>query len=123
MRFIRRLLVVVMLLCPLVVQAAPQAAKPYQRELTRNSHAIWGLKAPIALFAAQIHQESQWNVTALSHVGAQGLAQFIPQTADWIANLYPELANNQPYNPSWALRALVRYDYWLYQRISAHTEC
>ncbi|AKO45693.1 lytic transglycosylase domain-containing protein [[Haemophilus] ducreyi] len=123
MQIIRRLMFVVALICPLIAQAEPQAAKQYQRELTRNSHAIGGLNAPVALFAAQIHQESQWNVTALSHVGAQGLAQFIPQIASWIASQYPELKTNQPFNPDWALRALVLYDYWLYQRIHAATDC
>ncbi|HHT7856364.1 transglycosylase SLT domain-containing protein [Pasteurella multocida] len=123
MRFIRRLLLAFALLCPLAVQSVPHTAKSYQRELTRNSHAIWGLKAPIALFAAQIHQESQWDIRAVSPVGARGLAQFMPSTARWISGLYPELADNQPYNPSWALRALVRYDNWLYQRVSARSEC
>ncbi|ANF62131.1 lytic transglycosylase [[Haemophilus] ducreyi] len=123
MQIIRRLMFVVALICPLIAQAEPQAAKQYQRELTRNSHAIGGLNAPVALFAAQIHQESQWNVTALSHVGAQGLAQFIPQIASWIASQYPELKTNQPFNPDWALRALVLYDYWLYPRIHAATDC
>lgn len=123
MRFICRLLVAITLLYPLAVQSVPQAAKSYQRELIRNGHAVWGLKAPVALFAAQIHQESQWNIRAVSPVGARGLAQFMPKTANWISELYPELADNQSYNPSWALRALVRYDYWLYQHVSARTEC
>ncbi|WP_150539815.1 lytic transglycosylase domain-containing protein [Actinobacillus vicugnae] len=123
MQIIRRLMFVVALICPLIAQAEPQAAKLYQRELTRNSYAIGGLNAPVAMFASQVHQESQWNVTALSHVGAQGLAQFMPQTANWIATQYPELKTNQPFNPSWALRALVSYDYWLYQRIHAVTDC
>ena len=37
--------------------------------------------------------------------------------------LYPELADNQPYNPDWALRALVRYNRFNYERITARTEC
>ncbi|MFC0927165.1 transglycosylase SLT domain-containing protein [Pasteurella multocida] len=118
---------IALLLSPLLFASlafsAPIQAQQYQRILTRESHAIWGLNAPIPVFAAQIHQESQWKVNALSPVGAQGLAQFMPKTADWISQLYPELASNQPYNPNWALRALVRYDDWLYRRISAKSEC
>ena len=84
---------------------------------------MWGLIAPIPVFAAKIHHESHWKTTALSPVGAQGLAQFMPKTADWISTLYPELVDNQPYNPDWALRALVRYNRFNYERITARTEC
>lgn len=82
-----------------------------------------GLGAPVALFAAQVHQESAWRAGAVSHVGASGLAQFMPATADWISGLFPDLAINDPFNPSWALRALVRYDAWLYARVRAATAC
>ncbi|WP_005537669.1 transglycosylase SLT domain-containing protein [Aggregatibacter actinomycetemcomitans] len=111
------------LLCVPLALATPAKAEQYQRTLTRESYAVWGLNAPIPVFAAQIHQESQWKTTALSPVGAQGLAQFMPKTADWISTQYPELADNQPYNPDWALRALVHYNRFNYERIAARTEC
>ncbi|MBU1352114.1 MAG: transglycosylase SLT domain-containing protein [Gammaproteobacteria bacterium] len=94
----------------------PQAAQQHRALLTRTAHAVWGLDAPIAVFAAQVHQESAWRPSAVSHVGAQGLAQFMPGTTRWIAGLHPELAAQQPYNPAWAMRALVTYDRWLYNR-------
>lgn len=94
----------------------PQAALPYRADLIRTARAVWGMDAPIAVLAAQVHQESSWNPRAVSHVGAQGLAQFMPATTRWIAGLTPELAAQQPFNPGWALRALVQYDLWLYQR-------
>ncbi|EMM8869777.1 transglycosylase SLT domain-containing protein [Klebsiella oxytoca] len=97
----------------------PVEARQYQRELTRNARAVWGLNAPVSTFAAQIHQESQWNARARSPVGAQGLAQFMPATASWIAGIYPDqLKDHQPYNPSWAMRALVQYNRWHWQRIT-----
>ncbi len=99
------------------------SAEQYRRELIRESRAVWGINAPVALFAAQIHQESQWNLRAVSPVGAQGLAQFMPATSKWIAAQYPELAANNPFNPSWAMRALVQYNRWHWQRISAATDC
>ena len=98
-------------------------AEQYRRELIRESRAVWGINAPVALFAAQIHQESQWNLRAVSPVGAQGLAQFMPATSKWIAAQYPELAANNPFNPSWAMRALVQYNHWHWQRIAARTDC
>ncbi len=101
----------------------PQSAQQYRSELVRNARAIWGMEAPVATFAAQVHQESAWKPGAVSHVGAQGLAQFMPTTSAWIAGLYPALASNQPYNPSWALRALVQYDAWIHARVSAATPC
>ena len=98
---------------------APQAAQQYRPLLLRTAHAVWGLDAPVAVFAAQVHQESAWRPGAVSHVGAQGLAQFMPATTRWIAGLHPDLAAQQPYNPAWALRALVTYDLWLYERAPA----
>lgn len=96
----------------------PLEALQHQRELTRNARAIWGLDAPVATFAAQIHQESSWKKSARSPVGAMGLAQFMPATSDWIASIYPDsLGANQPYNPSWAMRALVSYNLWHWNRI------
>lgn len=104
----------------LPVQAqAPQAAQQYRALLVRTAHAAWGLDAPVAVFAAQVHQESAWRADAVSRVGAQGLAQFMPATATWIAGVDPALAARQPFSPAWALRALVTYDRWLYERTPA----
>jgi len=102
----------------------PAAAEQHRRTLVRAAHAGWGLDAPIATMAGQVHQESAWRVNARSPVGAQGLAQFMPATADWMAELYPRsLGPAQPYNPGWALRAMVAFDLWLYERNQAISEC
>lgn len=103
-----------------VAQPVPQQAQQYRALLVRTAHAAWGLDAPVAVFAAQVHQESAWRPDAVSRVGAQGLAQFMPATAKWISGIDPALAARQPYSPSWALRALVTYDRWLYDRTPAH---
>jgi len=97
----------------------PQAAQQHRALLVRTAHAAWGLDAPVAVFAAQVHQESAWRPDAISHVGAQGLAQFMPATTRWIAGLSPHLAEQQPFNVAWSLRALVTYDRWLYDRAPA----
>ncbi len=115
------------LLCscqPACADAIPATAEQYHRVLVRAAHSEWGLDAPIATLAGQVHQESRWNAAARSPVGAQGLAQFMPSTADWMAELYPAaLGDNQPYNPGWALRAMVTYDRWLYVRNQAVSDC
>ena len=92
----------------------PQAAQAYRADLTRTARATWGLEAPVATFAAQVHQESGWRADAVSRVGAAGLSQFMPATARWIGDIDPELRQAQPFNPGWALRALVVYDRHLY---------
>ena len=97
-------------------QIPPDAGK-YRRELTRNARMVWGLDAPIATFAGQIHQESGWRADATSPVGATGLAQFMPATATWISGLQAALQDNQPSNPTWALRAIIEYNKWLYERV------
>ncbi|WP_275356239.1 transglycosylase SLT domain-containing protein [Methylophilus sp. YYY-1] len=103
------------------VQAAgflPSNAIKYRRELTRLAHAEWGLNAPIPVFAAQIHQESTWNPAAVSAVGAQGMAQFMPDTAKWLCESSGTAASQcLPQNPVWSMRALMQYDKWLYARV------
>lgn len=101
----------------------PRAAVVYRSDLTRIAHAEWGLDAPVAAFAAQVHQESGWNPLAVSHVGAQGMAQFMPATARWWCDLQRLPAVDcQPANPVWAMRALVGYDRWLFQRVKGDSD-
>lgn len=100
----------------------PREAQHYQRDLTRNARYVWGIDAPVATFAAQIHQESRWRPNAQSQVGAEGLAQFMPATGEWIAGAY-KLGDAQPYNPSWAMRALITYDRHLWDRVKAANAC
>lgn len=93
----------------------PQAAR-YRADLVRQARLVWGMSAPIAALGAQVQQESGWKPSAKSAF-AGGLAQFTPATAEWISGAYPEeLGENQPFNPSWALRALARYDKHLWDR-------
>lgn len=94
----------------------PGAAQQYQRPLTRLAQQEFGLDAPVALFAAQIHQESAWRTNAQSPY-ADGLAQFTPATAAWISEIYPDLGPAAPFSPSWALRAMLRYDKHLVSRV------
>jgi len=96
----------------------PVKAASYRAELTRAAHSQWGLNAPIAALAAQVHQESGWNPAAVSRMGAAGMAQFMPATATWwcqLNKLTP--AQCRPTNATWALRALAGYDKWLWDRV------
>lgn len=126
-RFVKALVAVWLLWCGgFFSQAAaepPTAALKYRSDVIRSARVDWGLNAPVADFAAQLHQESGWNPAARSPVGAQGLAQFMPSTADWIAGLMPHLATREPYNPGWAIRALVSYDRWLWSRVAVPDGC
>lgn len=101
----------------------PREADKYRREITRNARLVWGLDAPIADFAAQIQQESAFREDARSSVGAVGLPQFMPTTANWLAGIYPELGPAQPLNAAWALRAFVTYDRYLWDGMVAANDC
>lgn len=108
---------------PPAAAQVPPAAAAWRAELTRAAHAQWGLDAPVAAFAAQVHQESGWRADAVSRVGAQGMAQFMPATARWWCQVNRlTVAECQPSNPRWALRALVGYDRWLWDRLGAAGE-
>lgn len=109
--------------CVANAQGIPGNAAQYQRELTRIVQQEWGLPAPVAVHAAQIHQESAWRSDARSPVGAQGLSQFMPSTSDWIAEIYPDLGEAAPYSPGWAMRAQARYNRWHWRRLDAADTC
>lgn len=120
-----RALMVLLLMVAIPAHALeiPRAALKYHHQLTQQARLVWGLNAPLAVMGAQVQQESAWNVSARSAVGAQGLAQFMPATAQWIATQDTALRTVDTANPTWALRALARYDHWLYQRLVADTNC
>lgn len=103
-------------------ETIPREAYKYQRALIANTRSVWGLDAPTAVFAAQIHQESGWRADAKSKF-ASGLCQFTPATADWIDDVYPELRGDGPTNPAWCLRALARYDHYLWDRVAGRNDC
>ena len=48
----------------------PQNAFKYREYLIKESRFVWGIEAPSATFAAQIHTESGWNEKAKSPAGA-----------------------------------------------------
>jgi soluble lytic murein transglycosylase-like protein len=101
----------------------PRRAYQYRSTLIRCARVEWGFEAPVATFAAQLHQESLWRADAKSPVGAGGLAQFMPSTATWLPEVAPQAGKANPFNPGWALRALTAYDLWLWKRIKSATEC
>lgn len=97
----------------------PRAAYQHRDTLIRASRAVWGLDAPVSVFAAQIHTESWWRNETVSSAGAQGLAQFMPSTARWLPAVAPEVGKPAPFNPGWSLRACVTYDKYLWDRLAA----
>lgn len=104
-------------------ESIPAAAQQYRSVLIRAARVEWGLSAPTATLAAQVHAESRWRADARSPVGAQGLTQFMPATTRWFGGLRPDIGPADAWNPGWALRALAGYDRWLYERVRANTAC
>jgi hypothetical protein len=66
---------------------------------------------PVEFFARVIWQESRFNASAVSPKGAEGIAQFMPRTADWHG-----LAD--PFDPIEALRHSAGYFRELRDRFS-----
>lgn len=95
----------------------------YRSALTREAQAVYGLAAPVAMFAGQIRQESGGRADVTAWDNGRGLAQFMDGTAEQVARTFPELGAASPYNPVWAMRAMVRFDGWLYARVKGDTPC
>lgn len=101
----------------------PAAAHQYRQAIARETAFRFGAAAPVPVIAAQIMQESKFNHTARSPVGAQGLMQFMPTTATWAGQAGVD-GPVQPLNPQWSIRAGVWYDRWLWDRVKTFdTEC
>ncbi|ELK5289676.1 transglycosylase SLT domain-containing protein [Salmonella enterica subsp. enterica] len=84
----------------------PRASLQWRNEVIRTAREIWGLNAPVADFAGQLHQESGWAPDALSPAGAQGMAQFMPATAKWVSQLWKSvLAKNSCQRMAFTLSA------------------
>lgn len=120
------LLLIPILAYPITVEEAdryiPRGSYAYNSYLIREARFQMGMDAPIAAFAAQIHQESAWNPRAKSPYAA-GLTQFTPDTEKWIIGLFPNLGTEGAYDPHWAIRAMISYDKRLSGQIVADTDC
>ncbi|WP_156173855.1 transglycosylase SLT domain-containing protein [Cupriavidus basilensis] len=111
------------LLAALACAQIPPAANQYRQAIARETAFRFGVTGPVPVVAAQIMQESKFNPLARSQVGAQGLMQFMPTTAEWAGQAGVD-GPVQPLNPQWSIRAGVWYDRWLYDRVKvAETEC
>lgn len=104
-------------------ESIPARAQQYRSVIIRAARVEAGLDAPVAVFAAQVEQESGWNPQAVSPVGARGLGQFMPATAKDMERTRPDLGPAEPTNPGWAIRALVAYDLANLRRVRAATPC
>lgn len=96
----------------------PEASVGYRMAVQRAASEYFGLDAPAARIAAQIHQESGWRPKAQSPY-AQGLSQFTPATAKWLPEVCPELGAFDPWDAMQSVRAMACYDAWLHKRQKA----
>lgn len=95
----------------------------YRATLTREAQAVYGIGAPIPALAAQMRQESGCRADVTAWDNGRGLAQFMDPTARQVVKSFPDLGAPDPYNPKWALRAMVRYNYWLHERVRGENPC
>lgn len=92
---------------------------PYLEDVRTAAQFYYGVPAPVPMILGQIMQESGFDPTAKSGVGAQGLMQFMPATAQWAAKA-GGFGMSAPLDPSWSIRAGVWYDRWLYDRVKLY---
>lgn len=119
----RLLAALLWLLASAAAAGVPTGALQYRATLMREAQFVYGVDAPIPMFAAQIHQESAWRANVTAWDNGRGLAQFMDGTAAQVARSFPELGAPSPYDPRWAIRAMVRFDGWIYQRVQGAAPC
>lgn len=101
----------------------PSAAQRYRPDLMREAQFVFGLQAPMPALAGQIEQESGWNAGVTAYDNGRGLAQFMDPTAKWASEKFADLGPPDPYNPKWAMRALVRLDDYNAKHVAGETPC
>lgn len=117
---------IVVAILMLVYAARAEAADPAEQfriTLIREAQAVYGPDAPAPMFAGQIQQESGWRPGVTAWDNGRGLAQFMDGTTDQVSRLFPELGPAAPYDPRWAMRAMVRFDGWIYARVKGKDAC
>jgi hypothetical protein len=95
----------------------------YARTLTREAQAVNGISASTPMYMGQMRQESSCREGVTAWDNGRGLAQFMDGTSKQVSAIFPELGPPDPYNPTWAIKALVRYDNWIYRRVKGKDEC
>lgn len=118
-----RAFLVLTLVCTTAFAQYNPKANQYRATLTREAQAVFGLSAPVPMMAGQIHQESSWRADVTAWDNGRGLAQFMDGTAKWVSQAYPELGAPNPYDPKWAIRAMVRLDHFNFGRVKGLNEC
>ena len=97
----------------------PVEAQKYRRQIIKAWQYYFGLAESPATGFGQIHQESRFNSTARSGVGAEGIGQFMPSTAEWINSVLPTDqkcgTKGCPLDPTWAINATCTFDWRLFQ--------
>lgn len=102
----------------------PEGSAMYRRWVEQAAVEQWGVKASPARLAAQIDQESSWDPKARSAVGAEGMAQMMPATSNWLAQkFHDQLGDFDPWDPQQAILAAAIYDKWLLDRNPGATRC
>lgn len=87
--------------------AQPQAFFEYHAHLNK---AATEAGVPLGFIVGIIHTESRWNPYAKSPVGAVGLGQFMPATAEHIAKRNPtRLMPIALHDPKWQITAIALY--------------
>jgi LysM repeat protein len=81
-----------LLIIPVVTVGGHSAAQAAGKAAVRAAEAEFGL--PPGLLLALAWQESGWNQSMVSHAGAIGVTQIMPETAEWaLLTLAPDAVN------------------------------
>jgi membrane-bound lytic murein transglycosylase MltF len=106
----------------IAAEPIPEYSLRYRAALVHAVIEQFGLEANVALLAAQIHEESNWEPRAASAY-AQGLSQFTRPTAKWLPTVCPDVGEPDPWNADWSIRAIACYDHYLYVRAPGLDDC
>lgn len=99
-----------------LVAVTPSKPIPFQSDFMVAAGPRWLDRA------AQARAESNFNPHAVSYVGAQGLAQFMPRTWTWAISQGWASPGSSPFEPVAAITAQHAYMAWLEARVGGRWE-
>lgn len=117
----RRLLLAA-LFVPLLAVGTERVSR-WAPTVKREAQAVFGITAPVPMMLGQIHQESGGREDVTAWDFGRGLAQFMDATARDVSRRHPELGAPDPYNPKWAIRAMVRLNSDNYRLVQGKDAC
>ncbi|SUH40494.1 lytic murein transglycosylase [Salmonella enterica subsp. enterica] len=93
----------------------PRASLQWRNEVIRTAREIWGLTPPLLILPGNYIRNPAGRLTRFLRL-ARRVWRNYACNGKMGKPVVPALRENKPFNPAWAIRALVQYDHQTLER-------